>query len=375
MKIIHLISLHQWTGPAEYVVKVAKFLKSKKEQVIIGFRNFYKGEFKNRLIKQGIDFTECLSFPRGFKPTMMIKDFTNLTKIIETFSPDIVHCHNSIENIYSSLIKIRRKNFILVRSIHNSKYLTKKPFAKILFNSNDYLLTNCNYFKREMIEKFNLPENKIDVIKGFVDLKKFKPEGNKDFLEKNYKIKNSVNIGMVARFQPHRGHKYLIDAFIKLAKKFENIRLILTGRGESLIPLKEYVKNLNLSDRIIFTGYIGEDLPELLRSLDIFVLLQEGSDGTCRAVLEAMATGLPIITVKRGALKETIVEEENGFFISDKRDVQQLVHKLQLLIESHEIRERMGRLSRIFAENDFSEDKQLEKYYKFYRRILNERDF
>jgi glycosyltransferase involved in cell wall biosynthesis len=374
MKVLQLISIHQWTGPAEYVVKISKYLKTNHESVIVGFRSFYKGEFKNRLIKEDVDFTEKLKFPRGFKIKYLIEDFRRLSKLIDDYSPDIVHCHNSIENILTALIKKRNKNFLLVRSIHNSKYLKKKPFAEALFKSNDFIITNCNYFKENLIHRFDLNNNNVEVIRGFVDLEKFNSGRSKHFLKEQYGLNNTVNIGMVARFQPHRGHKFLIDAFCKLLKEYDNIRLILTGRGEILPELKKYVNILNISDKVIFTGYINKKLPELLNSLDIFVLLQEGSDGTCRAVLEAMATGLPIVTVKKGALKETIVDNKNGFFIDDKNNIEMLSEKLKILINNRELRYNTGQYSRQLVEENFSENIQLEKYYRFYKKILNERN-
>ncbi len=373
MKILQIISIHQWTGPAEYVLKISKYLKTKNESAIIAFRSYYNGEFKKRLIEAEIDFTEKLKFPRGFNLKYLWNDFKNLQNLIEDFSPDIVHCHNSIENILAAIVKRQKKNFILIRSIHNSKYLKKKLFSQKLFHTNDFIITNCDYFKKNLINNFKLNKDRIEVIRGFVDIDRFFPAKKKDFLKQYGLTENTINIGMVARFQPKRGHKFLIEAFYQLLKKYDNIRLILTGRGESLPDMQKYVKELNIENKVVFTGYIGKELPDLLNSLDIFVLLQEGSDGACRAVLEAMATGLPIITVKKGALQETIIENKNGLFINSKENIQQLVEKMEILLSNKNLLNSMGNFSRKLSEKLFSEQIQVEKYYKFYKSILNER--
>jgi len=87
-----------------------------------------------------------------------------------------------------------------------------------------------------------------------------------------------------------------------------------------------------------------------------------------------MATGLPIVTVKKGALKETIVDNKNGFFIDDKNNIEMLSEKLKILINNRELRYNTGQYSRQLVEENFSENIQLEKYYRFYKKILNERN-
>ncbi len=371
MKILHLISVHQWTGPANYVVELLKYLKKHNCEVLVGFRNFYEGVFKEHLINEQLNFTETLKFPRGFKPSYILKDYISLKKVVEEFRPDIIHCHNSIENILSVFLKKSNKSFKLIRSIHNVKSTKKKFMSSYLLNCNDYIITNCSDFRDRLIAEQNIFPNKVKIIKGFVNENKFNISINKNFLSEKFGVnKNSLKIGMVARFQPHRGQKILIEAFCKLIKDgHSNIKLILVGRGEELENLKKYVKKINQDKNIIFTGYIKDNLPDLLNSLDVFVLLQEGSDGSCRAVLEAMACGLPVVTVFKGALKDTVVDGYNGLFIESKESVNDLYLKLKKMINNKSLRNEMGSNSRKLIEKKFSMEKQLKKYYDFYREI------
>jgi glycosyltransferase involved in cell wall biosynthesis len=376
MKILQLISVHQWTGPADYVIKLTKFLSENGCETLLGFRSFYEGALKELLVNENINFTEELKFPRGFKPYFIYKDYKSLKKLVESFKPDIIHCHNSIENILSSMLKKKSdaSNFKLVRSIHNLKSTQKRFLSRYLLNINDYILTNCNDFKEKLIADQNIDSRKIKIIHGFVDFPRFNLMAKNDFLSVNYGVdKDDIRIGMVARFQPYRGHINLIKAYLKLISDgHKNVKLILVGRGEILESLRKYVKVKNLNQNIIFTGYIKNELPMLLNSLDIFVLLQEGSDGSCRAVLEAMAAGLPIVTVYKGALKDTIVDNYNGLFIDDKENVNVLYSKLKQLVKNKNLRITMKERSRELAEKKFSMEKQLKKYYEFYKEIVKE---
>jgi len=215
MKILQLISVHQWTGPADYVIKLTKFLSENGCETLLGFRSFYEGALKELLVNENINFTEELKFPRGFKPYFIYKDYKSLKKLVESFKPDIIHCHNSIENILSSMLKKKSdgSNFKLVRSIHNLKSTQKRFLSRYLLNINDYILTNCNDFKEKLIADQNIDSRKIKIIHGFVDFPRFNLMAKNDFLSVNYGVdKDDIRIGMVARFQPYRGHINLIKA-------------------------------------------------------------------------------------------------------------------------------------------------------------------
>ncbi len=361
MKVLHLLSTSKWTGPSSYIIDILNFLKENNDEVLIAVRTKPKGNLISFLKKYKIPYTEKLFLYKKFNPIYFFYDLYQLKKIIDYFSPNIVHTHFSPENILISLLK--NTNYKSIRSIHNTKSTLNKPFSKIILNKNDFIHTVCNEYKQNLIKYNNIPPSKIKIISGWIDEKKFNPIGKK-FFEENSKIK----IGMVARFQKKRGHEFLVKAFKKLNKR--NTTLILTGRGEYKGEIEALVKKLNIIDQVIFTGYIRERLPDLLRSLDIFVLLEEGSDGTCRAILEAMATGLPIVSVNKGAIKETVKNNINGFLINSKTNIDELCNKLKLLIDNKKLREKFGIKSREIIEKNFTKQNKLKEFYNFYKEII-----
>jgi len=378
LKILQLISAHQWTGPTDYVITLAKYLQDKGFDSMIGFRSFHKGSLKRHFIENSINFTEDLKFPKGFHPILLFRDIFGLFKIVKDFTPDIIHCHNDIENILAVFIKkFSGASYKVVRSIHNEKFMKRKIFSSFLLNFNDYIITNCSEYRDLLLSFMEIPSHKLEVIKGFVDKNKFCGESRRsNFFIKNYGIGDEyIKIGMVARFQESRGHKYLIDAFQSLKRLgYNNIKLILVGRGEVLDSLKIYVKKLGIDSDVVWTGYVRENLPELLHGLDIFVLLNRGSDGSCRAILEAMASGLPVVGVRRGSFIDTIIEDKNGFFIYSKSNVPMLAEKLKILIDNKELRLKMGEESLKIVDSEFSKDKQVEKYLLFYKKIMGYSD-
>ncbi len=363
MKILHIISTSKWTGPATYVVDIQKFLHQQGISSLIAIRTKPSGNLKEILKKEKINFTEELKLYKKFNPIYFFLDLKNLNKIIKNFSPNIIHTHFSIENILTILLK--NKNYYLIRSIHNTKSSIKKPFSQLILNKNHYIHTVCNEYKENLIKYNKIPEEKIKIISGWVDSEKFTPLG-----EKYIKDDNFIKIGMVARFQSHRGHEFLVKAFKEIFNKNKNVRLILTGRGEYKQHIENLVRDLNLSNYVIFTGYLKDELPILLRSLDIFVLLEEGSDGTCRAILEAMSSGLPIVSVKKGAIKDTVKENINGFLINSKKNIKELAEKLDILIKNEDLRKKFKKNSRKIIIENFTKEKKLNEFINFYEKIL-----
>ena len=94
-------------------------------------------------------------------------------------------------------------------------------------------------------------------------------------------------------------------------------RLLLVGKGERRDALEELVKRLGLERRVLFAGYRDADLPAVLGALDVFVLLGAGSDDSCRAALEAMAAGRPVLAARVGALPDAVVHGETGLLLDE----------------------------------------------------------
>jgi glycosyltransferase involved in cell wall biosynthesis len=113
--------------------------------------------------------------------------------------------------------------------------------------------------------------------------------------------------------KPDRRHAELVDAFRGVARRLPAARLVVVGRGEGLDDLRARVARSGLGDRVVWAGYRrGAELAAAYRTFDAKVLLAEGNDGTCRALLEGMASGRPGVAWAFGAPAETIVHGETG---------------------------------------------------------------
>ncbi|MEO6666924.1 MAG: glycosyltransferase, partial [Nitrospiria bacterium] len=116
--------------------------------------------------------------------------------------------------------------------------------------------------------------------------------------------------GSVGRLEPPKGHVYLIRAFARVIKMNARARLVLVGDGSLAKPLQEEAAHLGLVERVVFTGS-RRDVPYLLRAMDLFVFpsLWEGQG---LALVEAMASGLPVVASRVGGVSEVVSDGCTG---------------------------------------------------------------
>ena len=114
-------------------------------------------------------------------------------------------------------------------------------------------------------------------------------------------------------------------------------------------------------------GYRGDDLPQCYAAIDVSLFLGLGTDGSCRAVLEAMASGKPVIGVNSGAVPETIEHSKSGFLVK-QGDVHGLAQALINVLENKTLAAQMGTRSRTITESRFAEQRRAEETVAAYRK-------
>ncbi|MHB9070730.1 MAG: glycosyltransferase family 4 protein [Sedimentisphaerales bacterium] len=169
--------------------------------------------------------------------------------------------------------------------------------------------------------------------------------------------KNTFNIISVGRIEPEKGHHILIDAIIILLKEGLNITTKIIGPGREIDNLRSVVSANNYQDKILLLGSLpwGEELFKYLDEADLFVL-PSLTEGMPRALLEAMARGLPALGSDTGGIKELLDE----LFRAKPADSVELADKIRLLINNQKLLEEMSK-------------KNYEKALEYREEIMQER--
>jgi glycosyltransferase involved in cell wall biosynthesis len=145
-------------------------------------------------------------------------------------------------------------------------------------------------------------------------------------------------------------------------------RLLIVGKGEFRPQIERRIRELGLADAVIFGGYREDDLPEVLAAMDIYVLMTPGSEGSCRAVLEAMAVGKAVVATRVGALQDIVLDGETGILVAPHARTA-LAHAISRLLRAPEQARQMGLRGRQRIEHGFSRPRQVEEVLRLYHQL------
>ena len=173
---------------------------------------------------------------------------------------------------------------------------------------------------------------------------------------------DTIYITMVTRPLWIKGVKEFIEASEILSAEFKNVKFILVGplaSGDSAVP-KAYLEGKE-SKSFKYVGF-AEDLRHVFGISDIVVLPSFTREGVPNCLIEAMASGIPIVTTDNTGCRECVDDGKTGFLVP-VRDSQALAKAISVLVKDRSVRERFGKASREKVENDFNERRVYERLY------------
>jgi glycosyltransferase involved in cell wall biosynthesis len=179
-----------------------------------------------------------------------------------------------------------------------------------------------------------------------------------------------VAVGLVARVQTHRRFELLIDAVERVSRERPELRLVVIGRGTNIERLLlEPVRTRGLQGVVLSPGYLsGDDYPSALCALDACLFLVPGSDGTCRALREQLACGLPALVTPRPPLPEIVEPGTSGLVVEESVDG--LADGLRTLLADATLRAGLRSGARASALRRFDLSAQSAAVTAFYEQVL-----
>jgi glycosyltransferase involved in cell wall biosynthesis len=208
----------------------------------------------------------------------------------------------------------------------------KKIFLKKILKSANLVLVPTEDYVNIVKNNYDVSESKIRIVPNGVD--------NRLFKKTSHKIHNPVRILFVGRFAKEKNLSILIKAFKIVSLWNKNVILHLVGDGEEKDNILKVIKDEQVTDKIKFHGRLeGKKLYEIYSNSDIFVLTSK-RESFGIVILEAMASGLPIVAPKIAAIRNVVTDGEDGILY--KNTPKSLAEKIKELISSNEIREKLS---------------------------------
>ena len=336
-----------------------------------------------------------LFYKHGFRVSVFPQK--EVADILSEFCPDVVHVQVSDPIGLSVVGYARRHGIPVVTTEHNQPEvlteplhmprLVKKPVNALLSayfrnrqSKSDFVtmptkqaIENLIYAKKE---EFKVP---VAAVSNGVDLSHFKPGKANKTIYKKYNVPEGRPIVLyVGRVDPEKNVGTVLSAFQSVLEKVPDALLVIVGDGVDLTRLRKEASKLGISKSVKFLGKVlAPDLYDIYKMGDVFVTASEiETQGI--VLIEAAASGLPLVAVNAGAVREICVNNENGFLIEINKksksmisDVKSMISDaVSMILKDEKMRERFSVNSVKFAgEHDF--EKTLDKFMNIYQRVLN----
>jgi glycosyltransferase involved in cell wall biosynthesis len=225
-----------------------------------------------------------------------------------------------------------------------------------------------------LLDRFDLIGTRLCRVNPSIDTARFAPDKGRRDLREVWGLRESdVAVGMVARFQRYRKCDVLLQALKLALDQAPNLKVILIGRGgEMEETVHRPVRELGLANNVVTAGYLVDRYIDGLASLDAFAFLIAGSDGTGRALREAMAMGKPVLVNNIGMLPEMIEDGVSGLLFNDTPE--SLASQLVRVAQDAGLRQRLGQGAAGHARTNFSVTEQAAAVEAFYESLAGAAD-
>ncbi|MCA8922642.1 MAG: glycosyltransferase family 4 protein [Planctomycetes bacterium] len=367
MKVLHLFSNHKITGPAELALETARALRGQGVDASFYSSDVRRTKYRDRWLQllaeeRGLPEPPLAGVQLGkhYSPLRALFDVRRLASYLRETPPDVVHCHLPNDHLLAGYaIRKAGGRIPLVRSLYDGEppeptRRTRKTLGGMTARL-VCLSAQVADALRTRAADYALDPARVVALPPPIDVERFDPARGVPSRRDALGVPpDAFCVGIVARMQTHRRFELLLEAVQAARESLPDLHVVVVGRGTNQETVaRGPVQELGLADRVHFAGYVsGEDYVGTLASFDAKLFLVPGSDGTCRAVREALAMGLPAITSRRGMLPELIKDGETGLLIEET--VESMVDAFRQLASDRERARAMGRAAREDAVERFS---------------------
>ncbi|MDD4607462.1 MAG: glycosyltransferase [Patescibacteria group bacterium] len=283
---------------------------------------------------------------------------------LKIFQPNIVHTHLFAGDMWGKVASRLAGIKNIISTEHNidiDEGQIKKKIKRWTYKFTSCVVAVSQAVKNYTIQTYQVKTEKIQVIYNGIDLNKF------TFCPREINQRQPI-IGTIARLEPQKGQEFLIQAFQQVLKKYPQANLWIIGYGSLEGKLKKQVADLNLDPAVKFWG--GRmDIIEKLKQLDIFVLASEW-EGLGIALIEAMASGLPVIGTRVGGIPELIQDGETGLLVKSQ-SVEELSQAIIKLLDQPELSFKLGQQASQVVKQNFDIQKMVKAYKKIYENFTS----
>lgn len=364
MRILYIITRSDVIGGASvHLLDLAVGVQEAGHEVIIVVGGH--GVFIDQAKARGLT---CISALHLVRPLNLVSDFRfylEFRRIVLAWKPDIIHAHSSKAGIVGRLVAkalsvpcvFTAHGWAFTEGVSTYRRILYRWIERVVANFANKIITVSDY-DRSLALRSRVGD--ADLI---VTIHNGMPSAKDTFsATRSFDVTRLI---MVARFDAPKDHAFLVRALASLVCNDWTMEFV--GSGPTMPSVKRLVAELNLEDKIVFSGACS-DVSRRLSESDVFCLISNW-EGLPLTVLEAMRAGLPVIASCVGGVPEAVTQQQSGILV-DKDDLEGLVTALNTLIGSRDLRSKMGNVGKSRFFNDFTFELMLQRTIDVYFDVI-----
>jgi 1,2-diacylglycerol 3-alpha-glucosyltransferase len=368
MKIIQVCPRYspQIGGVETHVKELSRGLVEKGFEVEI-----YCADSQNKKLSvefiEGVKVFRC----RSFAPNDSYYFSPILYDILKKSKYDVMHAHSyhAFPLLIGALAKRKGKPLVTTFHYYGRGYSTFRSmlhapyivFGHYIVNSTKRIVCVSKNEKKIIENKFPFASEKTIHIPNGVNYERF--ANSRPILDED-----GFKILYVGRLSPEKNLQTLFLAYKELQEKIENTKLIIVGSGPSLFYLKKLSEHLSLRNLIWTSGISHELIASYYKSADVFVLSSD-KEVQCISVLEAMASGLPVVLPYYDGVKDIVFNGETGLFFKNN-NYHDLTEKLMRMNYDENLRKKMSKEAQKNIKNNFDWKILIPKYIELFHEVM-----
>jgi len=369
LKILHLLSFAKYTGPAEPVLQLARSQCQLGHDVRLAIDTKRRGNLLQRAAPYGVPIDNNLVLSATAGPFLQLRNLLALNRIWRENKVHIIHANRTNDHTLAAMARPRKTSVRLVRTLFTER--AQSRWRGWQLRRTDGVIVVSEGYRKSLLGRGYLDPSRVVAISGAVNSDLYQPDKGREKIREEAGIELQAPVaGIVARMKTGRGHHWLLESWDSVHKALPDARLVIAGRGPLAKSLKAFADQASWGKSVVFIGY-RTDLPEVYRALDLKIILAPGNDGTCRAALEAMASAVPVLAAKVGALGEIVENGRTGRLVPNN-DRKALSQALIGLLSNPEQLSEMGIHALRAATSQFTIERQVKIIEKLYRRVLKD---
>ena len=360
MRVAHVDTADTWRGGEGQVLALARGLAGRGHDVIVICPP--GSELEAACGRHGVPV-----WTASMRGELDLAAVAKVARGLRRFGAEVVHFHTAKAHTIGLGASLLAGTPVKVLSRRVDFPIGGNPFSKMKYKIRVDAVVAISNAVKDVLVAGGVAPHLITVIYSGIDLGQYEKKTDGSYVKRELGIpESSPLVGGIGALAPHKAQSYFLRAAAELAKVRPDVRYVIAGEGELEGELRAVAASLGIEEIVTFTGF-RRDVKAVLSSLDVFVL-SSVAEGLCTSILDAMASGVPVVATRVGGVPEIVLDGVCGLLVPPA-DPTAMAQSIKRVLLDGSLRNKLaeGGRKRVL---DFSVDKTVEQTERLYGGLL-----